>query len=196
MAGMLQVPRSRGALSGTLLLLLGIWGGLIAFIGPYFHYAYTPDQAWAYTTGRLWLEIIPGAAAFLGGLMVLASRNRAVAGFGAWIAALAGLWFVVGGFLSTLWTASGTSAAGTPVGGTLARAVEQAGFFAGLGAVIVFLAAFALGRFAVGGGRVPAHRAGEPVPVPEQAGPPPGDQAPPPPGDHAAPSSGDRAATS
>ena len=50
MAGMLRVPRSRGVLSGFLLLLLGVWGGLIAFVGPYFHYAYTPDHAWAYTT--------------------------------------------------------------------------------------------------------------------------------------------------
>ena len=177
MAGMLQVPRSRGALTGTLLLLLGIWGALVPFIGPYFHYAYPPDRAWAYTSGRLWLEILPGAAAFLGGLVVLASRNRAVAGFGAWVAALAGLWFVVGGVLSTLWTASGGSVVGTPAGGTLARAVEDVGFFAGLGAVIVFLAAFALGRFAVIGAREAAERADGPVTVPEKATPPPGDHA-------------------
>ena len=52
---MLRVPRSRGALSGALLVLLGIWGGLIAFVGPYFHYAYTPATAWTYTNGRLWV---------------------------------------------------------------------------------------------------------------------------------------------
>ena len=50
MTGMLRVPRSRGALNGGLLVLLGIWGGLIAFVGPYFHYAYTPDKAFTYTT--------------------------------------------------------------------------------------------------------------------------------------------------
>jgi hypothetical protein len=44
MAGMLRVPRSRGALSGALLVLLGLWGGLIAFVGPYFHFAYTPGR--------------------------------------------------------------------------------------------------------------------------------------------------------
>ena len=177
MAGILQVPRSRGALTGSLLLLLGIWGGLIPFVGPYFHYAYTPDRTWAYSTGRLWLEILPGAAAVLGGLVVLVSRNRAVAAFGAWLAALAGIWFVVGGGVSTLWTASGASEAGTPVGGTLARAVEDVGFFAGLGAVIVFLAALALGRFAVVGVREAGHRVREPVTVPPQAAPEPGDRA-------------------
>ena len=87
MAGMLRVPRSRGALTGALLVLLGIWGGLIAFVGPYFHYAYTPDKAWTYTTGRLWLEILPAAATVLGGLIVGGSRSRPVAIFGAWLAA-------------------------------------------------------------------------------------------------------------
>jgi hypothetical protein len=42
MAGLLRVPRSRGALSGVVLVLLGAWGALIPFIGPYFQFAYTP----------------------------------------------------------------------------------------------------------------------------------------------------------
>ena len=70
MAGMLRVPRSRGALNGVLLVLLGLWGGLIAFVGPYFHYAYTPDQGFTYTTGRLWLEILPAAGTVVGGLIL------------------------------------------------------------------------------------------------------------------------------
>ena len=102
MAGMLRVPRSRGALSGVLLVLLGAWGALITFIGPYFHYAFTPDIGWIYTTGRLWLEVLPGAAALLGGLIVLAAATRPAAVFGAWLAALSGAWFVVGRPLSTL----------------------------------------------------------------------------------------------
>ena len=53
---MLQMRRSRGAFSGFLLMLLGLWGALIPFVGPYFDYAYTPDRAWTYNTGRLWLE--------------------------------------------------------------------------------------------------------------------------------------------
>ncbi|MGO8979125.1 MAG: hypothetical protein ACLP70_13885 [Streptosporangiaceae bacterium] len=56
MTAMLRVPRSRGALSGVLLILLGLWGGLVPFVGPYFHYAYTPDRAWDFTAGRVWLE--------------------------------------------------------------------------------------------------------------------------------------------
>ena len=148
-----RIPRTRGAFSGVLLVLLGAWGGLIAFIGPYFHYAYTPDKAWVYTTGRLWLEILPGAATVLGGLLVLGSARRHTAAFGAFLAALGGAWFVVGNLVSTLWN-SGTPQAGVPAGTGLTRlAAENLGFFTGLGVLIVFFAALALGRFAVVGVR-------------------------------------------
>ena len=36
--GTLHMPRSRGAVSGLLLLILGAWGALVPFIGPYFHF--------------------------------------------------------------------------------------------------------------------------------------------------------------
>ena len=169
MAGMLRVPRSRGALSGVCLVLLGAWGALIPFIGPYFHYAYSPDSAWTYNTGRLWLEILPGAATVLGGLIVLAAATRPAALFGAWLAAMSGAWFVVGRPLSTLWTAGAVPAAGNPVGGTVTRAVEQIGFFGGLGAVIIFFAALALGRFTVIGHRE-AMLAAEEAEMAERAG--------------------------
>jgi hypothetical protein len=154
---MLRVPRSRGFLSGFLLLLLGVWGGLIAFVGPYFHYAYTPDHAWAYTSGRLWLEILPGVATALGGAIVLLSANRPVAMFGACLAALGGAWFAMGRVFAA-WPATHLPQAGIPTGSALMQTVEQIGFFTGLGVVIVFIAAFALGRFAVVGAReaVPA----------------------------------------
>jgi hypothetical protein len=151
MAGTTRIPRTRGALSGLLLILLGAWGALIAFVGPYFHYAYTPDKAWSYNTGRLWLEILPGVAVALGGFIVLASARRPVAILGAFVAALGGAWFVVGNLVSVLWN-HGIPEAGIPVGGNLTRlALEDLGFFTGLGVIIVFFAALALGRFAVVG---------------------------------------------
>ncbi len=168
MAGMLRVPRSRGALSGVLLLLLGVWGGLVPFVGPYFHYAYTPDRGWAYTSGRLWLEILPGVATALGGLIVLGSANRAVAAFGAWLAALGGAWFVVGRTFSR-WPATHLPEVGVATGSALMRTVEEIGFFSGLGVVIVFISAFALGRFAVLGPREAVPATTEP-PADEAAG--------------------------
>jgi hypothetical protein len=156
MTGTMRVPRSRGAVSGVLLVLLGVWGALIPFVGPYFDYAYTPDNAWDYTTGRLVLEVLPGFGAALGGLLVLGSANRAAAAFGGWLAALSGAWFVLGVPVSAVWDGP---AVGEPIGGTTQQFLEYVGFFGGIGVVIVFLAAFALGRFAVVGVREVEHAA-------------------------------------
>ena len=147
MAGMLQIRRSRGAASGALLVLLGIWGGIIPFIGPYFHYAYTPDTTWTYTTARLWLEILPGAAVFLGGVMLIIATGRLMALTGALLAAAGGAWFALGTVFSPLWSAGHVTLGGTPVGSTtLIRVVEQVGFFTGLGVAVVLVAAAAFGR--------------------------------------------------
>ena len=148
MAGMLQMRRSRGAFSGFLLILLGLWGALIPFIGPYFHFAYTPDKAWTYNTGRLWLELLPGAAVFLGGVLLMAARGRHTALFGALLAAAAGAWFVLGQSLSPLWNHH-VAMGGSPASSTVyMRIMEQLGFFTALGVVIVFVAGAALGRIA------------------------------------------------
>lgn len=149
MAGILRVPRSRGALSGVLLILLGAWGALIPLLGPYFHYAYTPDRAWTLTSGRVWLEIAPGVATLVGGLIVLVTRLRPMAMFGAWLAAFAGAWFAVGSTLSPLWNKGAVSGIGSPVGGTVARAAEQIGFFTGLGVAITVVAGIVIGRLSV-----------------------------------------------
>jgi hypothetical protein len=151
MTGIARIPRTRGVLSGLLLVLLGAWGGLIPFIGPYFHYAYGTDRTWQYSTGRLWLEILPGAVTVLGGLIVLGSARRPAALFGAFAAALAGGWFIAGNLVSTLWN-GGVPQAGVPFGTNITRlALEELGFFTGVGALIVFFAAVALGRFLVVG---------------------------------------------
>ena len=74
--GRMWVPRTRGAVGGILLVLLGAWGALILFVGPYVGVSFTPDGAWTWTAGRGWLEVLPGAAAALGGLL-LGRGNRA-----------------------------------------------------------------------------------------------------------------------
>ncbi len=94
---MKKIARSRGAASGFLLILLGVWGGaLIPFVGPNFDFAFSPDQAWTWTNARGWLEVLPGAVTVLGGLLLLTSRNRATAMLGSWLTVAAGAWFVVG----------------------------------------------------------------------------------------------------
>jgi hypothetical protein len=149
---MLHVRRSQGALSGAFLALLGLWGALIPFVGPYFHFAYSPDRAWAVTAGRMWLEVAPGAVTLLAGVVMVISRFRLLVVLGAWLAALAGVWFAVGNLVAARW--STLPAVSKPAGtGTARILLEELGFFTGLGLVIVFVAAVAVGRLTVLGAR-------------------------------------------
>lgn len=143
--GRMRMPRSRGAASGFLLILLGAWGALAPFIGPLFDFAFSPDQAW--TTDRGWLHVLPGVVIVLGGLLLLMSRNRATAMLGGWLAVAGGAWFIIG---RTLAGPLGISDTGTPAAGSEARQVAlELAFFYGLGALVVFLGAAALGRISV-----------------------------------------------
>ncbi len=148
-AGRRRVARSRGALSGSVLVVLGAWAALVPFIGPYFDLAFTPqpNNAWHWTAARGWLEVLPGVAAFLGGLLLLLSTSRAATILGGWLAALGGAWLVIGPSLADpLNLDPGTP---DPSSGTGARALEALLFFYAIGAAILFFASLALGRVSV-----------------------------------------------
>jgi hypothetical protein len=165
-------------LAGLIIFVLGVWGALVPFIGPYFHYQFISHQTWHWTTGRLWLSVIPGAVAAFAGLELMRTGNRVSGVFAGWLAAAAGTWFIVGPTVSMLWN-HGVSQAGRPLGGNFLRVIEQLGYFYALGAAILFLGALALGRFAAlsTGEAVPAYgrsgdlsaaEAGEPATVTRQ----------------------------
>jgi hypothetical protein len=142
----LAMARSRGAVNGLLLMLLGAWGALIPFFGHSFSYGFTPDNTWTWTAARGWLEVLPGAATFVGGFFLVASAHRVTATIGGWLAAAAGAWFVLGTVIAPVWSAGNI---GVPVGSTDHAVLERIGMFSGLGLVIIFLAAIAVGRVSV-----------------------------------------------
>jgi hypothetical protein len=167
------MPRSRGAATGFLLILLGAWGALIPFVGPYFDFSFTPDQEWIWTTARGWLEVLPGAATAVGGLLLLVSGNRATAMLGGWLTVLAGAWFVVGRALAG---PLGIGDAGAPVAAAETKRVWlELTYFYGLGALIIFLGAVALGRLSVRTARDVAY-AQRPVAVAAQPQPAPSEE--------------------
>lgn len=145
--GLVSIPRSRGAITGAIIMLLGIWAAMIPFIGPYFDYAFSNNQAWFYTWERLVFDILPGAGAFIGGLILLTSANRATASFGGWLALASGIWLIVGITISGLWAA--LPAIGAPLGGHTRVALEYLGYFYGTGAIITALSGMAVGRLSV-----------------------------------------------
>jgi hypothetical protein len=137
--------------------LLGLWGALIPFVGPYFDYAFGVNTTWHYTSERLWLCILPGAVAVVGGALLVA-RSR----LGGVLAMVAGIWFVVGPTLSLIWNHH-TNPIGAPLFDSTRQALELLGYFYGVGALILVLAAFATGRLAL------TRPAPEPVAAPDEA---------------------------
>ena len=152
MAAAVQMSRSRGSLSGLALVVLGAWGGLAPLIEPYLNTGFQPNQPWHYSTGRLYLSILPGAVVLLAGLVILITKSRGLGGTAALFAAVGGAWFAVGG---ALLLAAGVTGASLTVGAAIPGPVAQVVLlnlvtFAGVGLLVVFFAALALGRMSLG----------------------------------------------
>ena len=143
------VPRTRGLVSGILLILLGAWAGLAPFIGPYFEFAYTPqvDKTWKWTAARGYLEVAPGAVALLAGLMLIITARRRTACTWALFAAVAGAWLAIGPVVASQLKIH----IGQPDPGWThdVQTLEQLAYFYLTGALIVFVATLALGRLSV-----------------------------------------------
>lgn len=145
------VPRSRGIVSGILLMALGAWGALLPLLGPHFHFGYGPDNStFDFTAARFWLQILPGVVVFVAGLFILFGGNRITGSFWAFIACVAGAWFVVGPILADLRTAGYVGGA---LGGNDRQHVGAIAAFYGLGALIIFFGALTAGRLSVVGVR-------------------------------------------
>ncbi|MGH2860831.1 MAG: hypothetical protein ACRDLT_04895 [Solirubrobacteraceae bacterium] len=132
-------------MSGLILVVLGAWGGLVPLIGPYFGYAFGSHATWDLTMNRFWLDVLPGATVLVGGLMLMWSGHRLSGTVASWLAMAGGAWFAVGPAVSRLWE-HGAGPIGAPLFGHVRQTFELIGYFYGLGAVVIGLAAFALGR--------------------------------------------------
>jgi len=154
---------------GLAILIGGIWGGIIPFVGPYFHFTLGPDHTWTWTTGRLYLDVLPAIAAVLGGLLLLGAGPWAAGRLGALLALVAGIWFVVGPDLSLLWKAGGELGAGH--GSRTVQMLERLSFHTGLGVLIAALAAYGLPALLGHRAGRAEPRAGEPVGPPTTRAP-------------------------
>jgi hypothetical protein len=145
----MPISRRRGVPGGLILFVLGVWAALIPFVGPYFGYGFTPDETWHWTTDRLWLDVLPGAAAALGGLILIRGTTRMGASLGAGLALLGGLWLVSGVVTSDLWTNGEGASIGVPLGDNeLRHVIEWLGFYFGVGGLITTFAAYEMGFLA------------------------------------------------
>lgn len=147
----MRLSRTTGVGTGLIVLLLGLWAAIIPFVGPYFHYGFSPDSTWHFTLNRLWLDLLPGVAAVLGGLTMIIAARRGSGVLGCWLALAGGIWLLLGPSVSMFWQhpASGLliSGIGAPIGGHDRAAAEMIGFFYGAGALIAVFSALSAARF-------------------------------------------------
>jgi hypothetical protein len=136
------------------LVLAGLWAALVPFFGPYLHLSIGTASKWHWSTGRLWLDVLPGAVAVLGGLVLLGAVTRGSAALGSWLGIAAGLWLVGGQTVSFLWH-HGASQAGAPIGTNFERMLAELVYFYAVGGLILLFGAFALGRLALPATAVP-----------------------------------------
>jgi hypothetical protein len=105
---------SRGAVSGVTLVLLGLGGGLVPFVEPYFGYAFILGRTLGYTPGRLWLEVLPARGVIVSSLLVVVTRSRLIVLAGGVPGAVSATYFIVGAIAvlaaawvrATSWTVS------------------------------------------------------------------------------------------
>ncbi len=129
-------------LAGFIILIAGMWGALIPFVGPYFHFTLGPDHTWVWNTGRLYLDVLPAIAAVVGGLFLLAGGPWLSGRFGALLALAGGIWFAAGPDVSRLWHGGG--AQGFAHGHGAKRMLEFLTLHSGIGVLITALAAYSL----------------------------------------------------
>ncbi len=148
---------------GVVTMLIGIWGAIVPFIGPTFGFSADGSRAWDMTAAHFWLAVLPGAAVFVAGLLMLLAAPRIVNGSGrsfvllsGLLAVLAGAWFVVG---PLSWAAVSATAAYFVSAPPLRELAFQIGYAFGPGMMVLVIGGFALGWSALTRSRSRTERA-------------------------------------
>lgn len=147
-AGRRVMVRPAGAtIAAAGAVLVGIWGAIAGYIGPYFGYRPVSATVWDWNAQNGLLHLAPGALAVLAGLLLLSAgparggARRAALALPALLLAAAGAWFVVG---PVAWPVFGTGPAYAPVLGAGTNLLNQAGSALAPGLVLMLAAGMAL----------------------------------------------------
>jgi hypothetical protein len=139
-------------LAGIGAILVGAWAGIVSFIGPTFGYTLGSSAAWKMTSDHAYLQLAPGAAGVVAGLVFLGfvpGRDRApfwrgVALVAGLLAAAAGAWLVIGPDAYTVVRHVGANGRTLPTR-SLAGLVTQVGYYLGPGVLLAVFGGMALG---------------------------------------------------
>lgn len=157
---------ARGA--GLALLVLGLFGALVPFVGPAFGYGMGDVPAWTWTESHASLHLAPGIAAIVGGFLVMRGHSQATQRSGALLAAVGGAWFIIGPSLHPLWATSGMGSMDGMGSSAMADALSALGYHYGTGVLIALVAAYAVGVLS-GYRRPPVDDRRDPMPTDRRA---------------------------
>ncbi len=158
-SAVVRVMPSGLGIAGLLMLVLGAWGGIVAFVGPTFGFGAGASPAWTWNLAHFLVGLVPGVAAVLAGLFVLGRLGSAAVGEGRFGVALAGLLAMLAGAWFTIapqaWAVLYDGLYFLPAS-HLRQLADEGGYAVGPGALIAMSGAFALGwaLSAHGGARV------------------------------------------
>jgi hypothetical protein len=148
-ASAINVGGSLVALAGLVATLLGIWGGIVPFIGPSFGYSADGSPSWNMTAAHFVLAVMPACAGVAAGLLMIMVAPRIVAGTGQGSLAIAGglgvvsgAWFVVG---AAAWPVISSASRYFVPAGPLRELAFQVGYAFGPGVLIGLAGGVALG---------------------------------------------------
>jgi hypothetical protein len=140
-------------IAGIGAIIMGAWAGIVPFVGPKFGYTLGTSGAWKLTADHLYLQLAPGAAGVLAGLVFLGfvpGRDRVpfwsgVAVVAGLLAAAAGAWLVIGPDAYTVIRHVGANGRTLPTR-SLASLATQVGYYLGPGVLLAAFGGIALGR--------------------------------------------------
>ena len=140
-------PTGRAALIGLLMVLIGAWGGAVAYFGPDIGLSPAGSHSWQWTNAHTILNLAPGAAALAGGLMVMLGSRLLLGGLqrlGALLTFAAGGWFVLGAAVYPVFYGTSAPGYGRVAGGPLMNLAAVAGYGAGVGVALCLLSGVAM----------------------------------------------------
>jgi hypothetical protein len=148
--------RSPGvALAGLAAVVVGAWGAVCGYVGPYFGFRPLAVRTWVGSLQEGLLHLAPGAVAVVAGAVLMAlvrprrAGGRGLVGLCALALAAAGAWFVIG---PVAWPAIESGAAFLPAG-PLRHLLDVAAASYAPGLVLAALAGMAAKAAMVGPGR-------------------------------------------
>lgn len=119
----------------SIIILLGLFAGIIPFVGPLFDFGMGPEPAWVMTMSRFVRHVLPAAAVVIGGAMLM-PRSGSLRAAGASLAMLGAAWITIAPIVL------GRGGEGVPA---LIDILRPLAYHFGTGVVIAILAGYAAG---------------------------------------------------